>query len=101
MKKKHEAFSVERISIHTGGDEDGYLEAEIFAGERMSLRIGASNGDTELGTEMRCFAHEDRVDEDSPNHPVPQVYVEEIPVSLARRLRDFLVRAIPVEEQKK
>ena len=98
MKRKPEAWTVEKVEIHTSGDEDGYIEVEIFEGDRMSLRIGSSDGETELGTEMRCFAHEDRVNEDSDHSLVPQVFVEEIPVSMARKLRDFLIYAIPEEK---
>lgn len=70
---------VKTVKISLGGeaDESGWLEAEVFDDEtfRITFRGAAMRWDTEGRSDCT---------------------VEEMPLSIARRLRDFLNYAVPI-----
>ena len=78
VKDDGKPWDVKTVKISLGGeaDENGWLEAEVFDDETFRI--------TFRGADMR-WDTEDRSD----------CTVEEMPLSIARRLRDFLNYAVP------
>ena len=78
VKDDGKPWDVKTVNISLGGeaDENGWLEAEVFDDETFRI--------TFRGADMR-WDTEDRSD----------CTVEEMPLSIARRLRDFLNYAVP------
>ena len=78
VKDDGKPWDVKTVKISLGGeaDENGWLEAEVFDDETFRI--------TFRGADMR-WETEDRSD----------CTVEEMPLSIALRLRDFLNYAVP------
>ena len=78
VKDDGKPWDVKTVKISLGGeaDENGWLEAEVFDDETFRI--------TFRGADMR-WDTEDRSD----------CTVEEMPLSIARRLRDFLNYPVP------
>ena len=78
VKDDGKPWDVKTVKISLGGesDENGWLEAEVFDDETFRI--------TFRGADMR-WDTEDRSD----------CTVEEMPLSIARMLRDFLNYAVP------
>jgi len=89
-----DARDVLQASIHTAGDSGGRLCVEISGEGSMSIRVSASRRETELGEIMQPYSHADRILVCDPV-PCQQISVDNIPIAVAARLRDFLNYAIP------